>query len=85
MTQGQIFGNIVADQEAIVWNSGYFGSYPGSVQWKAGSPTSFEVSTPLVPLHPGKFYVIFVIGEVDIIALAADPEEENTSAIAWGF
>jgi hypothetical protein len=85
MTQGQIFGNIVADQEAIVWNSGYFGSYPGSVQWKAGSLTSLEVSTPLVPFSPGKFYVILVIGEVDIVALAADPEEENTSAIAWGI
>ena len=80
--QDQPFFNIVADQEAIVWNSGYLGSYPGSVQWKAGSLTSFEVSTPLVPLNPGKFYVIYVIGEVDIAALAAG---ENTSAIAWAI
>jgi hypothetical protein len=80
--QDQPFFNIVADQEAIVWNSGYLGSYPGSVQWQAGSLTSFEVSTPLVPLNPGKFYVIYVIGEVDIAALAAG---ENTSAIAWAI
>ena len=65
-----------------MWNSGYLGSYPGSVQWQAGSLTSFEVSTPLVPLNPGKFYVIYVIGEVDIAALAAG---ENTSAIAWAI
>jgi len=79
---GQPFGKPVANQEAIVWNSGYFGSYPGSVQWQAGSLASFEVSTPLVPLNPGKFYVIFVIAEVDIAAL---PAGENTSAIAWAI
>ena len=80
-TQGQ-FGDVVADQKAILWNSAYFSGYPGSVQWQVGSLTSFEVSTPLVPLNSGKFYVIFVIGEVDIAALA---EGETTSAIAWAI
>lgn len=80
-TQGQ-FGEVVADQEATLWNSGYFGGYPGSVQWQAGSLTSFGLTTPLVPLNPGKFYVIFVIGEVDIAALAGG---ETTSATAWAI
>ena len=81
-TQGQ-FGDFVADQEATLWNSAYFGGYPGSAQWQAGSIPSFEVCTPQVPVNPGKFYIIFVVGEVDIDALADNTE--YSQAVAWGI
>jgi hypothetical protein len=80
-TQSQ-FGDIVVDQKAMLWNSAYFGGYPGSVQWQAGSTPAFELCTPQIPVNPEKFYVIFVVGEVDIAAL---PDGGSSSAIAWAI